>query len=468
MDNSLELNGVTELTEVMPSGADTAPDRKPTRTRGRVTRTLNVTVIGTGYVGLVTGAILADQGANVTCVDNNPAKLDVIERGESPIYEPGLDRVIQSGLRAGRLHTESDAGKSVETADVVFIAVGTPPAADGSPDLTAVFDVVCEIAPHIKQHITLVTKSTVPVGTGDVIENLLEERSVNMDLVDVVSNPEFLREGSAVYDSLYPERVIIGVNRPNAEMKLLEMYGRAGCPILVTDRASAEMIKYASNSFLALKISYINAISRICEKVGADVADVAKGMGLDSRIGKAFLNAGLGWGGSCFPKDVQGLIHCARENDYIFTMLESAQQVNEEQVKHFVSRLETEVGGFKGKTIALLGLAFKPNTDDIRDAKSIDIIQTLLARGAKIKAYDPVAMKNMQALFPNLEYQESAAETLVDADAAIVVTEWEEFQWINWNDAARTMRGNIVFDGRRIYPRGDVEKAGLNYFTIGA
>ncbi|MBX3114293.1 MAG: nucleotide sugar dehydrogenase [Fimbriimonadaceae bacterium] len=469
LDGVPVMNGAgTVNPEVLTaSKAVVSLDREKSAPRQRVTRTLNVSVIGTGYVGLVTGAILADQGSNVICVDNNPAKLEVIERGESPIYEPGLDKIIQSALRAGRLKTSGDLAAAVENSDVVYIAVGTPPSADGTPDLTAVIQVVNQIAPAIKKHITLVTKSTVPVGTGDLIENTLQDLGVDPNLVDVVSNPEFLREGSAVYDTFNPDRIVVGVNRPGAEIKLLELYGRYGCPILVTNRTSAELIKYASNSFLAVKISFINAISRICEQSGADVAEVAKGMGLDSRIGKQFLNAGLGWGGSCFPKDVQGLLKCAETTGYDFTMLKSAEDINNDQTSHFMSRLSDQLGTFEGKTIALLGLAFKPNTDDIRDAKALEIIDLLKAGGAKIRAYDPVAMPNMMEVHPDIDYKSGGQETVEGADAAILVTEWEEFKWLDFDLAASTMKGDLLFDGRRAFRREDVEKSGLRYFTIG-
>ena len=311
------------------------------------------------------------------------------------------------------------------------------------------------------------TKSTVPVGTGDLVENTLLDAGVDPELFDVVSNPEFLREGSAVWDTVNPDRIVIGVNRRGAELKLLELYGNYGCPILVTNRNSAEMIKYASNSFLAVKISFINAISRICEKSGADVAEVAKGMGLDKRIGNQFLQAGLGWGGSCFPKDVQGLTKTGETLGYQFDLLTAADQINKEQAIHFLTRLEERLGSLEGKRICLWGLAFKPNTDDIRDAKSLEIIEFLKAKKATIVGYDPVAEENMKEVHPDIIYAKSALEAAKDADALVLVTEWDEFKWVDLEELGNTVKSKILFDGRRAIRRSDAEMAGFEYVTIG-
>lgn len=452
--------------EVLGELADT-PSTTPQANRVATQRALDVAVIGTGYVGLVTGAILADQGHNVICVDRDQSKLDIINRGESPIYEPGLDRIIQGNLRSKRLSTSNDTADAVAKSEVVFIAVGTPPSADGTPDLTAVLAVVKAIAPAITKHTVIVTKSTVPVGTGELVENTLLAAGIDPALFDVVSNPEFLREGSAVWDTFNPDRIVIGVNRRGAELKLLELYGNYGCPILVTNRNSAEMIKYASNSFLAVKISFINAISRICESCGADVAEVAKGMGLDKRIGNQFLNAGLGWGGSCFPKDVQGLNKTGETHGYKFDLLTAADQINKEQAIHFLTRLETRLGSLEGKQIALWGLAFKPNTDDIRDAKSLEIIDFLKAKGANVIGYDPVAAENMKQVHPDITYANSALEAAQDADALVLVTEWDEFKYVDLDTLATTLKNKILFDGRRAIRRTDAELAGFEYVTIG-
>lgn len=464
------LNGAGVIdSAVFESTHTTRKDQEEiTRNRTRKTRALNVVVIGTGYVGLVTGAIFADQGQNVTCVDKDPEKLAVIKRGESPIYEPGLDEVIQNGLRTGRLNTSTSIPDAVATADVVFIAVGTPPSADGTPDLTAVMQVVQTIGASIKQHITLVTKSTVPVGTGNLIEETLDKMGVDPNLYDVVSCPEFLREGTAVGDTLNPDRIIIGVNDEGAEFKLLSLYSRYRCPVLVTNRTTAELVKYASNAFLAVKISFINGISRICEQSGANVDDIAIGMGMDSRISPKFLQAGLGWGGSCFPKDVQGLSKVGNTMGFEFEMLRAAESINTSQVLHFVDRIRDQLGSFQGKRIGLLGLAFKPNTDDIRDAKSLEIIEILKAEGAEIIAHDPVAMHHVKAIHPDITYANSGEEAIHDVDVTILVTEWEEYKRLNMDRIAQLMRGNLVFDGRRALRREDVEAAGLRYFTVGS
>lgn len=474
LDSKVSLDGVPVLRgagivdkEVLAGVAAVSLEEEG-RPQQSITRTLNVAVIGTGYVGLVTGALLADQGSQVLCVDRDENKLAVINKGVSPIYEPGLDQIIESNIRSGRLKTTTDIEAATQFADVLFIAVGTPPSADGTPDLTAVLQVVRSIAPNIKKHLTVVTKSTVPVGTGDLIENTFRSLGVDMELVDVVSNPEFLREGSAVYDTLNPDRIVIGIARRGAETKLLELYGTYGCQILVTKRKSSEMIKYASNSFLALKISYINAISRICEMSGADVSEVSKGMGLDKRIGTAFLNAGLGWGGSCFPKDVQGLMKTAETLGYDFDILTAADRVNNDQTKHFLRRLHRRLGNLEGKTVALLGLAFKPNTDDIRDAKALEIIGYLKEHGATITAYDPVATDNMRLVHPDLDYAAKPLDAVVNADAVILVTEWDEFRFLDLRRMAELCKQPVLFDGRRAIRREDAESAGFEYFTIGA
>ncbi len=430
-------------------------------------KALQVAVIGTGYVGLVTGAILADQGHNVICVDQDQSKLDVINRGESPIYEPGLEKIIQANLRNGRLTTTNLTASAVASSEIIIIAVGTPPTEDGTPDLTAVISVVNDIARSITKYTVIVNKSTVPVGTGDLVENTLLANGIDPDLFDVVSNPEFLREGSAVEDTVHPDRIIIGVNRGGAETKLIELYGTYGCPILVTNRNSAEMIKYATNSFLAVKISFINAISRICEKSGADVSEVAKGMGLDKRISPLFLQAGLGWGGSCFPKDVQGLGRTGETVGYQFDLLTAAYQINNEQAIHFLDRLKTRLGSLEGKKIALWGLSFKPNTDDVRDAKSIEMIDYLKEAGAIIVAHDPVAMNNMKRIHPDITYAETPLEAAKDAEAVILVTEWTEYIEVNLDDLAKTVKNRLIFDGRRAIRRADAEISGFEYQTIG-
>lgn len=477
LDNKFPSVGVSVLNGAGIVSSDVDLSRAAIETKPRTdirpsairrSRSLSVSVIGTGYVGLVTGAVLADQGHNVICVDNNQSKLDTINRGESPIYEPGLDQILTSTLKSKRLATSNSIASAVASSEIVFIAVGTPPTEDGTPDLTAVIAVANEIARSITRYTVIVNKSTVPVGTGDLVENTLLANGVDPDLFDVVSNPEFLREGSAIHDTVNPDRVVIGVNRGGAETKLLELYGNYGCPILVTNRNSAEMIKYATNSFLAVKISFINAISRICESSGADVAEVAKGMGLDSRISPKFLQAGLGWGGSCFPKDVQGLTRTGQTLGYHFDLLDAAYKINDEQAINFLQRVEKRLGSLQGKKIAVWGLAFKPNTDDIRDAKSIEIINYLKEVGAEIVAYDPVAADNMKAVHPDITYAGSAMEAAQNSDAIILVTEWDEFRSIELEDLAKVVGQRLFFDGRRAFRAGDLEDHGFEYFTIGS
>ena len=429
---------------------------------------MRVCVIGTGYVGLVTGVVLADLGNDVICVDKDKAKLEKLRKGIPPIYEPGLEEILKRTLNDGFLMVTDSICDAVGESEIVFIAVGTPPGEDGTPDLTAVKAVAHEIADAIQEYTIVVNKSTVPVGSGDMVEQIILSHGVEPEKFDVVSNPEFLREGSAIHDTLVPDRIVIGAKKREAAVKLVELYSPLERPMLITSLQSAELIKYASNSFLATKISFINAISRLCEICGADVADVAKGMGSDQRIGSQFLQAGLGWGGSCFPKDVQGLVAVAEKMGYDFDILTAATRVNNEQTQHFLDRLEKELDGFKGKTISLLGLAFKPNTDDIRDAKSLEIIECLTAKGAKIKAYDPVAVEGVAELYPQVVMTESSYEVATDADALILVTEWNEFRHLDLERLGSKMNRRLLFDGRRVYSRERAERFGFEYFTIGA
>lgn len=428
---------------------------------------MKVAVVGTGYVGLVTGVVLADLGNDVTCVDNNLEKVEMLKQGIPPIYEPGVEEILKRTLNEGRFVVTSDIASATKESEIVFIAVGTPPAEDGTPDLTAVRAVAHEIAKSIDKYTVVVNKSTVPVGSGDLVENIIRSEGVPDHLFDVVSNPEFLREGSAISDTLEPDRIVIGAKRREAGLKLVELYATLERPMYITDLNSAELIKYASNSFLAMKISFINAISRICEKCGANVSDVAKGMGSDSRIGPQFLYAGLGWGGSCFPKDVQGLLTVSQKLGYDFELLEEVININEEQTHHFLDRVESRLGGFAGKTIGLLGLAFKSNTDDIRDAKSLVIIERVLKAGGKVKAYDPVAVENVKEIFPDIEYVENAYAVGEGADCVILVTEWNEFRRLDLLRLGQNMKQRLLFDGRRVYTFELAERAGFEYHTIG-
>lgn len=429
---------------------------------------MKVAVVGTGYVGLVTGVVLAQLGNDVICVDNDPKKVEKLKNGISPIYEPGIEELLKKTLHDGYLTISDSVADAVEKSEIIFIAVGTPPGEDGTPDLTAVKAVANEIAKNIRKHIVVVNKSTVPVGSGDLVENIIRENKVPEHLFDVVSNPEFLREGSAIYDTLNPDRIVIGAKRREAAVKLVELYAPLEKPMFLTDLNSAEMIKYASNTFLAMKISFINAISRICEEAGANVADVAKGMGADKRIGDQFLQAGLGWGGSCFPKDVQGLLKTAERYGYDFGLVREVMQINDTQTLHFIDRIEKRLGGFDGKRVGLLGLAFKPNTDDIRDAKSLVIIEEIKKRGGTIQAYDPVAAENVSQIHPDITYCDGPYEVAHDADVLILVTEWNEFKQLDLQRMACAMNQKVLFDGRRVYSKASAEKAGLEYYTIGS
>ena len=390
---------------------------------------MSICVIGTGYVGLVTGTVFSDLGYTVSCCDSNADKITMLTNGKMPIYEPGLAEIVERNTRDGRLSFSTDIGKSIKDADIIFIAVGTPPGEDGYADLSAVKAVAKTIAQNLTSYKVVVNKSTVPVGTADLVRGIIEENRIDPTVeFDVVSNPEFLREGNAITDTLHPDRIVIGASSQAAAMRLVELYSPLERPMIVTDVHSAEVIKYASNAFLATKISFINAVANICELVGADVLKVSNGIGLDKRIGKDFLNAGLGWGGSCFGKDTSCFIATADKYGYDFKLLKSVVDINSEQPTFFVKKIKNVLGDLNGKTIAVLGLAFKPNTDDLRDGKSIEIMAQLSSLGAEIKAYDPVAMDNARKAYPNAKYCADLYQTADGADAVVIVTEWERVQ----------------------------------------
>lgn len=426
-----------------------------------------ICVIGTGYVGLVTGAVFADLGNDVICADKDESKIDMLQRGEMPIYEPGLEEMVSRNASDGRLSFTTAIGEGVARSEVVFIAVGTPPKKDGQADLSAVVDTAKTVARNMDRYKVVVNKSTVPVGTGDLVHDIIERNRVRDVEFDVVSNPEFLREGSAIADTLYPDRIVVGAPNKNVAMRILELYAPLERPMLITDVHSAEMIKYASNAFLATKISFINAIANICEKAGADVVQVTKGMGYDSRIGTQFLNAGLGYGGSCFGKDASCLIYTAENLGYDFRLLKAAVDVNSEQPQRFVSRMKDALGDLQGKTVAILGLAFKPNTDDMRDAKSIDIIGGLMSEGAQVRAYDPIATENARRIFPQIEYSNSPYDAAEGASALAIVTEWNEFKLLNLERLKERMAEPIIFDGRNIYDPQRMKRLGFEYYCIG-
>jgi|CXWL01.1.fsa_nt_gi UDPglucose 6-dehydrogenase len=428
---------------------------------------MKVAVVGTGYVGLVTGVVLAELGHDVTCVDRDKKKVDMINSGISPIYEVGLEELLKRMLIEQRFRVITSIADATKASDVVFIAVGTPPGEDGTPDLTAVKIVAQEIARNIEKPTIVVNKSTVPVGTGDLVEQFMIDAGVPANMVDIVSSPEFLREGTAVADAQKPYRLVFGAKRREAAIKLVELYAAQECPMYITDLRSAELIKYASNCFLAMKISYINALSHICEQCGANIADVAKGMGADERIGKAFLNAGLGWGGSCLPKDTMGLVSVAQEFGYDFRLLKSVIEVNEDQTDRFVDRIESRIGGFSGKTVGILGLAFKGNTDDIRDSKALVVIDRILRAGGSVRAYDPAAIENTKIEFPDLTYCHNGYEVADGADCVVIVTEWREFASLDLFKLGQTMKQRILFDGRRLIAADIAQRAGFEYHTIG-
>ncbi|WP_405155650.1 UDP-glucose dehydrogenase family protein [Paenibacillus sp. FSL K6-0108] len=428
---------------------------------------MNIAVIGTGYVGLVSGVCFSEIGNQVICVDNNEAKVKMLNEGNVPIYEPGLKELMASNMKAGKLSFTSNIAEAISQSDIIFIAVGTPSLPNGEANLSYVEQVAIEIGSHIESYKIIVTKSTVPVGTNDRVRELVS--SMSSQPFDVASVPEFLREGSAVNDTLNPDRIVIGTNSDRAIKSLKKLHRPLTENLIITDIRSAEMIKYASNAFLATKISFINEISNICEKVGADVTRVAEGMGYDKRIGASFLKAGIGYGGSCFPKDTQALIQIAGMVDYDFKLLKSVVQVNQDQRFHVIHKLEEALGSLKGKTIAVWGLAFKPETDDVRDAPAIDIIQHLSDAGAVIKAYDPIATANFrkEVDVASITWEENPLHAAEGADALCVLTEWKEFAHIDLNELAEIMKDPIMIDGRNLYSAEQVQASNLQYYSVG-
>ena len=458
---------------------------------------MRVCTIGTGYVGLVTGACLAHIGHDVVCVDNNPAKVELMQSGESPIYEPGLSDIMKSAMAAGRLRFTTDLAFGVEHGEILFIAVGTPPLPDGSTNTAYVEAVAKGIGQHLNDsYKVIVNKSTVPIGSGDWVKmlildgvaeahkqpllvgarhsNEISQPAVNFD---VVSNPEFLREGSAIFDTLNPDRIVLGSDNQVAIDLMLELYSpiiqrenAPPVPVLTTDLGSAEMIKYAANAFLATKISFINEIANICERVGADVTQVSAGIGLDSRIGSKFLNAGIGWGGSCFPKDLAALIHTGEDYGYDAKLLKATVSVNQQQRALVIEKLQKSLKILKGKTIGLLGLTFKPDTDDLRDAPALDIVKMLVSLGAKVKAYDPIISPQTTI------HQELAGVTLVksptllaeSSDALVLMTEWSEFQELDYESLAKSMRSTLLIDCRNFLSSKAMAQAGFSYIRIGS
>jgi UDPglucose 6-dehydrogenase len=460
---------------------------------------MRVCTIGTGYVGLVTGACLAHIGHDVICVDNNPAKVELMKAGNSPIYEPGLSEIMKAAMSTGRLQFTTDLALGVEHGEILFIAVGTPPLPNGSSDTQYVEAVARGIGQHLNSdYKVIVNKSTVPIGSGDWVKMLVLDGVAELNVLsadqaptdrllpqfDVVSNPEFLREGSAIYDTLNPDRIVLGSSSQQAIDLMLKLYApiidrkyadpdAAQLPsvqVLTTDLGSAEMIKYAANAFLATKISFINEIANICERVGADITQVSKGIGLDSRIGNKFLNAGIGWGGSCFPKDLAALIHTGADYGYDAQLLKAAVSVNQNQRTLVIQKLQNSLKILKGKTIGLLGLTFKPDTDDLRDAPAIDIISILIELGAKVKAYDPIISPQFSSThpyLPNVNLVDSPELLATDTDAIVLMTEWLQFQELDYAQLAQLMRSPLMIDCRNFLSAEQLTAAGFQHIGIG-
>lgn len=436
---------------------------------------MKIAVVGTGYVGLVTGACLSDVGVEVTCVDIDTKKIEDLKNGVMPIYEPGLKEIVERNYSKGRLNFSTDLGDAIRGAEAAFIAVGTPPGEDGSADLKYVLGVAQEIGEKMTDYLVVITKSTVPVGTAEkvrsAVNDVLNMRDVDFGF-DVASNPEFLKEGAAIEDFMKPDRIVVGVDSDQAQQildKLYRPFTLNGHPVIFMDIPSAEMTKYAANSMLATKISFMNDIALLCEKVGADVNAVRKGIGSDPRIGNRFIYPGIGYGGSCFPKDVKALAKTARECGHVMRILEAVEEVNDDQKSVLFDKINTYFGGdLKGKTIAFWGLSFKPNTDDMREAPSIVIAELLMEAGAKVRAYDPVAMEEAKrVLGDRIIYCQDEMKALNGADALALITEWAEFRVPNWEKVGDALIHKVVFDGRNLYRREVLEKAGLKYFGIG-
>jgi UDPglucose 6-dehydrogenase len=431
---------------------------------------VHISIIGTGYVGLVTGACFSEFGVFVTCIDKDKNKIESLKNGVIPFYEPGLEDLVKRNFKQGRLNFSTDIGEAVEESLVIFIAVGTPPRGDGSADLSYVDDVAKEIANHIKSYKVIVTKSTVPVGTGERIRKIISKHLKEEIDFDIVSNPEFLREGAAIEDFMRPNRIVIGARSQQAVAIMKDLYRPLyliETPFVITNIETAELIKYASNSFLATKISFINEMANLCEKVGADVNVVAKGMGLDGRIGPKFLHAGPGFGGSCFPKDTKALLKIASEHNIKLGIVNAAIKANENQIAWTTEKIKNAFNDIKDKTIAILGLSFKPNTDDIREAPAISIIQSLLNEGVHIRAYDPVAMENTKTVLPDITYCSDAYDACNGADAVVIATEWNQFRNLELERVKGLLKQPYFFDLRNIYDPMKIKGMGFRYYSIG-
>lgn len=426
-----------------------------------------ICMIGAGYVGLVTGTCLSEIGHNVICIDSNREKIDSLRKGIVPIYEPGLEKLIKKNVKRKRLLFSDDIKEGIRSSNVIFIAVNTPPHSDGSADLSFVEAVAAEIAATMNGYKVVVEKSTVPIATCHRVEETIRRNAIKKITFDVVSNPEFLREGTAVKDFLKPDRIVVGSNSERASKIMRELYKPIKAPILITDVKSAELIKHASNSFLALKISYINAVSRICDVTGADIVKVAEGMGLDKRISSSFLNAGIGYGGSCFPKDIEAFAWISRKKGYNFKLLNEVRNINDEQKKELIKKIIDVVWNIQGKTISILGLSFKPDTDDLRNAPSLDIIKMLLQSKAKVKAHDPVCADKVKSMFPQVEFFDNPYDALEGSHCLVLVTEWKEYLKLNFKKVKRIMKNHNIVDGRNAYDPTKIKKLGFIYRGIG-
>ncbi len=427
-----------------------------------------ICVIGTGYVGLVTGTCFADLGNEVMCLDIDPSRIEKLKQGIMPIYEPGLEQLVSQNTSAGRLVFTTDYEEALNEADFAFIAVGTPSGVDGEADLQYVRAVAEQVADVVDHPIIVINKSTVPVGTGDWVADVIRKRrsAAPLDFA-VVSNPEFLREGSAINDFMSPDRVVLGSLDKDAANKVAQLYLSLRCPIMITDLRTAEMVKYASNAFLATKISFINEMANICEELGADVLQVAQGMGMDKRVGPQFLDAGLGWGGSCFPKDVKALAHMAVLHGTTPQLLQAVMDINRNQRRRVVFRLRKALGSLDEKVIGVLGLSFKPNTDDIRKSPALEVIHLLQVEGAKIKAYDPQAMVNAKTMLSNVELCHTPYEVADHADALVLITMWNEFKQIDFERIYELMNNKIIMDGRNLWDPEKLRSLGFTYYGVG-
>jgi UDPglucose 6-dehydrogenase len=428
---------------------------------------MNISIIGTGHVGLVTGACLAERGHRVLCVDSDERKIRTLKSGKMPIYEPGLEKVVRKNVKAGRLSFGGTNAEAVAFGKVVFICVPTPPTATGGADLSYIESVSRDIARSMTEYRLVVEKSTVPVRTGEHVRNVIGKYAGKGADFDVASNPEFLREGSAVQDTLFPDRIVFGVGTRRAEMVLRDLYQPFKAPVVVTDIKSAELIKHASNSFLALKISYANSLAAVCEKAGANVQEVVRGMGMDARIGSAFLQAGIGYGGSCFPKDVAAFESISRDLGFEFGLLREVQKVNQEARERFVKKVEEELWIVKGKTIAAWGLSFKPETDDLRESVALAVCQRLQSLGAKLRVYDPQAMEKAKPHLKDAVFCGGALEAVAGADCLLLLTEWSEFRAPDWKKVLKAMAHPTLLDGRNLYDPARMRELGFTYRSVG-